>query len=86
MNYIMKLIDLWRSGRVDAIVPKKDASERFNMEVKQAMSNTVWASGCQSWYIDKFGNPAMWPWSYERFRDEMKEPNLKEFETSRLVT
>jgi len=40
----------------------------------------VWVSGCQSWYIDKFGNPAMWPWSYERFRDEMKEPDLTEFD------
>tara|TARA_B100000674_G_C37973252_1_gene977998 strand:- start:746 stop:2239 length:1494 start_codon:yes stop_codon:yes gene_type:complete len=80
MGYIMRLIDLWRSNEADSIVPKKNASEKFNSEVKNAMGKTVWVSGCQSWYIDKFGNPAMWPWSYERFRDEMKEPNLTEFD------
>ena len=80
MGYIMRLIDLWRSNEADSIVPKKNASEKFNSEVKNAMGKTVWVSGCQSWYIDKFGNPAMWPWSYERFRDEMKEPDLTEFD------
>ena len=80
MGYIMRLIDLWRSSTADSIVPKKNAAEKFNSDVKNAMNKTVWASGCQSWYIDKFGNPAMWPWSMERFRDEMKEPELTEFD------
>ena len=44
------------------------------------MKTTVWVSGCKNWYLDKNGNPAMWPWTFERFREEMKAPDSGNFE------
>jgi cyclohexanone monooxygenase len=44
------------------------------------MKTTVWVSGCKNWYLDKNGNPAMWPWIFERFREEMKAPDSGNFE------
>jgi len=44
------------------------------------MKDTVWVTGCQSWYLDKNGNPAMWPFSFAKFCEDMTAPNLDEFD------
>jgi cation diffusion facilitator CzcD-associated flavoprotein CzcO len=80
MDYILQLVELWREGRAQAIAPRADASARFNAAIKAAMGGTVWVTGCKSWYLDAHGNPAMWPWTFERFRREMAQPALADFE------
>jgi hypothetical protein len=36
--------------------------DQFNAELEQRNSHTVWATGCRSWYLDRFGkNRTMWP-------------------------
>ena len=80
LDYIMQLIEIWRLGRVNEISPKRNAMERFNDEIEAAMGNTVWVTGCKSWYLDKNGNPAMWPFTYDRFCDDMKAPILEEYD------
>jgi hypothetical protein len=79
-DYIMQLIDQWTSGRVDEIEPKLEVTRQFNEDLQNAMGHTVWVSGCKSWYFDSFGKLAMWPWSMEKFREEMAAPNLAEFQ------
>lgn len=61
-------------------VMRRDASARFNDALRKAMKGTVWTSGCRSWYLDKNGNPATWPWTFDRFREDMSAPRLEEFE------
>ncbi len=80
LNYIFQLIDLVRSGTCSAIVPKAEAMMAFNGSIREAMKKTVWVSGCRSWYLDKNGNPVTWPWSFERFEEDMRRPRLEEFE------
>ena len=80
LAYVMQLINQVRSGKCSAIMPRRDATDRFNASIKEAMKGTVWVTGCRSWYLDKNGNPAMWPWTFERFNEEMREPDLADFE------
>jgi cation diffusion facilitator CzcD-associated flavoprotein CzcO len=80
LAYVMQLIDLLRTGTYKEISAKKDAADRFNAEIRAAMKGTVWVSGCQSWYLDKNGNPAMWPWTFDKFRADMDHPVLEEFD------
>lgn len=79
LGYVLQLIDLLRGG-CRAVAPRQDATDRFNRAIRDAMGGTVWVSGCRSWYLDRNGNPALWPWSFERFRQEMQAPDLSEFE------
>ncbi len=46
----------------------------------EAMKGTVWVTSCKSWYLDRNGNPALWPWSFDRFRAEMQAPDLADFD------
>ena len=76
------MIDVWRAGDADAMWPTLEATERFNAELRAAAPNTVWASGCKSWYIGKDGTPHPWPWTPERHREMLAKPQLEEWEFS----
>lgn len=80
LDYIMQLVAQVRAGRGRAVAPRAEACTAFNAQVREAMKKTVWVSGCSSWYLDKNGNPAMWPWTFEKFQADMAAPDLDEFE------
>ena len=54
--------------------------DEFEAARTEAAKNTVWVTGCKSWYLDDRGIPAVWPWSFDRFRQEMREPALENFD------
>ena len=78
--YVEKLIGLIRDGTVNEINPRMDTTQFFNERLNDAMPKTVWASGCQSWYFDHFGRVASWPWTFDRFEEELSEPVLADFQ------
>lgn len=80
LDFFLKLVDEVRSGGFTAFATKPEAAERFEAERVEATKNTVWVSGCNSWYLDDRGVPAAWPWSMQRFRAVLAEPNLDDFE------
>ena len=80
LAYVLQLIDLVLQGQCHAVAPSKAATQRFNAALREAMKGTVWVTGCRSWYLDRNGNPALWPWSFERFRTEMRAPDLADFD------
>ncbi|MBM3558100.1 MAG: NAD(P)/FAD-dependent oxidoreductase [Alphaproteobacteria bacterium] len=80
LAYVLQLVDLLRAGRCKAVAPKGEATSRFNRAIREAMPGTVWVTGCRSWYLDKTGFPAMWPWPFEKFREDMRAPDLADFE------
>lgn len=79
-GYAMQLIERLAAGDVREIAPKASAARRFNDEIRDQLPNTVWASGCQSWYMDAHGRIASWPWTFEKFEADMKTPNWDDFE------
>jgi hypothetical protein len=48
--------------------------------MRAAMGDTVWMTGCKSWYLGKDGYPELWPWVPERHREMLSEPVLHELE------
>jgi cation diffusion facilitator CzcD-associated flavoprotein CzcO len=79
-DYVMQAIEFFRSGRAAAIAPRPEAAERFYEEMRAAMPNTVWVTGCKSWYIGKDGLPENWPLPPERHREMLAELDPSEFE------
>ncbi|MCH2184313.1 NAD(P)/FAD-dependent oxidoreductase, partial [Myxococcota bacterium] len=81
VEYILSLIRSLGTGSPQAISVSKDAAARYELDRQKAAEKTVWASGCNSWYIGKDGLPIAWPFTFDRFREEMKAPRLQDFET-----
>jgi hypothetical protein len=48
--------------------------------MREAFKSTVWSSGCTSWYLDDTGTPLSYPFSMARYRKELKEPDLSDFD------
>ena len=79
-SYVLKLIDQWRQGTLETVEATEEAKVRFNNYLKAGMGKTVWVGGCQSWYLDPDGDPAMWPYSWEQWVKELEEPELDDFQ------
>jgi cation diffusion facilitator CzcD-associated flavoprotein CzcO len=80
--YILQLVEQVRSGACHEVCALQEAMERFDAERQEAAKKTIWASGCKSWYLDDHGLPTAWPWTFDRFREEMAAPRLEDYEMS----
>ena len=79
-RFAMDVIEGWRRGEHDGISPTLEATERFNAEMREAMPNTVWATGCDSWYIGKDGLPSAWPWLPARHEEILRRREADHWE------
>lgn len=79
IDYVLKLVEELRSGGCREISPRQDVTEQFDADRVEAAKHTVWTTGCRSWYLDDRGIPATWPWTFDRFREEMAAPKLEAY-------
>jgi cation diffusion facilitator CzcD-associated flavoprotein CzcO len=66
-------------GKVEAAAPTVAATKQYNEAMKAAMPQTIWVSGCSSWYLGKDGLPELFPWTPERHRELLSSPVLGDF-------
>lgn len=78
--YILQLLAQIRAGKCREISVTAAASASFEMERGAAAKKSIWATGCKSWYLDKNGVPASWPWTPTRFFGEMQAPKLEAYD------
>ena len=79
-NYIAQLLALLRDNQCTFVRPTRTATERFTAAVVDAMKNTIWVTGCSSWYLDERGVPITWPWTVQDFADSMQNIVMEDFE------
>ncbi|MFC4595722.1 flavin-containing monooxygenase [Sphingobium tyrosinilyticum] len=79
-EYSDQLLNLVREGKAQAIAPSMEALLDYETRRKAAAMNTVFASGCSSWYLDSEGVPQVWPWSYPYFLDVMANPRFEDYQ------
>jgi cation diffusion facilitator CzcD-associated flavoprotein CzcO len=79
--YILQLVDRLAAGEAQEISPKRAAMEAHEAERVAAAQNSIWVTGCRSWYLDDRGVPATWPWTFTRFREVMAAPDPAAYET-----
>ncbi len=79
MEYLMQLIQPVLDGRYASVCATPAATEKFNKDLVEATANTVWTTGCDSYYINDAGIPNVWPWSIDEFKASMQAPELSEY-------
>jgi hypothetical protein len=78
--YILQLVDRLRSDGCREVCATRRAMDDFEAARVERAKQTVWVTGCTSWYLDDRGVPAVWPWPFDRFRAEMAKPDPAAFE------
>lgn len=60
-GYVLQSLDRARHGARVTTAPAQDS---FTREMLRRSKHTIWATGCRSWYLDRFGNnTSLWPGS-----------------------
>ena len=79
-DYAMWWIEQLRDGRVRAAAPTEAATQEYNESMKAAMPQTIWVTGCSSWYLGNDGLPELFPWTPETHRELLRRPELADFD------
>jgi cation diffusion facilitator CzcD-associated flavoprotein CzcO len=78
-DYIVRLLELLGRPDISSAAPSADAAERWLTDIRAAMVPTVWANGCQSWYIGPDGVAVQWPFTRKRLQTLLRGPNLGDY-------
>lgn len=71
--YVIDALRQMERGRWDTVEITPEAMARFNEDVDGRLSDTVWSTGCRSWYLDERGrNTTLWPDLTFRFRQQTR--------------
>ncbi len=92
MNYVLSYLDLLdrsgggHSGPGSFLDVKPDVQTAYNHAIQQRLKTTVWASGCQSWYMNAQGkNTTLWPDLTVTYRNATRQVNPDEYEVGRTA-
>ena len=79
-KYALWWVKQIRDGRVVSAAPTVEATRKYNASMKADMPQTIWVTGCSSWYLGKDGLPELFPWTPERHRELLRKPELADFD------
>ena len=79
-DYAMWWINQLRDGVVRAAAPTEAATKEYNESMKAAMPQTIWVTGCSSWYLGKDGLPELFPWTPDTHRELLRQPEPADFD------
>ncbi len=85
-DHILRWIERWRRHEFDTVEPTSSATETFNADLRAAMPNTVWTTGCDSWYLGKDGLPEVWPFTPAEHRAMLANPDRKQYDLGHFVS
>lgn len=83
LDYVLRLMDIWRDGEADEIEPTPAAVASFGEYIKAGLGKSVWVSGCQSWYLDADGVPVVFPYPWNEFVASMADIDQSELTMAR---
>jgi hypothetical protein len=94
MSYILRWLDeldeldkLDTTGTYGYFDVKPERQRDYNAEVQQKLSTTVWAAGCNSWYLDRQGrNSTVFPGLTRDYRRTTAQFHVDDYESVRSAT
>jgi cation diffusion facilitator CzcD-associated flavoprotein CzcO/acetyl esterase/lipase len=79
--YAMNWITRMQRDGLRSFAPTAEATDSYYGQLKAAFPDTVWVTGCHSWYLDADGDPELWPWTPARHRSMLAAPEPRDFVT-----
>ncbi len=80
-RYIVDAISRMRKRKLASIEVRPDIEQAFRAEMTHRMKDTVWTSGCNSWYMAPDGDVLLWPGFTFDYWWRTRTAKLSEFRT-----
>jgi cation diffusion facilitator CzcD-associated flavoprotein CzcO len=76
------IVDCIRAAGEDGLIaPTESAMRAYDREIQAALANTVWATGCRSWYKRPDGRiTILYPYNARTYRRRHKKLEISDFE------
>jgi cation diffusion facilitator CzcD-associated flavoprotein CzcO len=69
MGHVLAALSELERNSATRIELRPETAAAFDLELRAALSKSVWHTGCTSWYLDENGNdPNQWPWLWTNYR------------------
>ncbi len=82
--YTLDAIQQMRQKRLSTVEVKPEAQTAYNREIHARLANTVWNTGCVSWYRTRSGkNTTLWPGYTFEFRRRTRVFDLESYDVVR---
>ncbi|MET3859598.1 cation diffusion facilitator CzcD-associated flavoprotein CzcO [Dietzia sp. 2505] len=80
LNYLVDAIRTMRDRGLQTVEVREAVQNAYNRELRENTGETVWVTGCKSWYLDAKGNaPAVWPDFTFSYRNQTREFDLSAY-------
>jgi len=80
LNYLVDALRTMRDRGLQTAEVRAAVQDAYNRELRDSTGETVWVTGCRSWYLDDKGNaPAVWPDYTFTFRNQTREFDLSAY-------
>ena len=87
VGHVLAALEALERADADRIEVRPEAAEAFDRELRDALEDTVWHSGCTNWYVDENGNdPSQWPWQWGTYRRRTASLAPGAYELTRTAT
>jgi hypothetical protein len=81
IDYILQALDLMDHACADYVDVRPGAQQAFLDRIQTRLADTVWQSGCRSWYLDENGrNFTIWPYVTWRYWLETRRLNPDDYD------
>ncbi len=69
VNHVIVALGALERTHERRIEVRQERAQQFNRQLRAALADTVWHTGCTNWYVDEDGNdPSQWPWVWSAYR------------------
>ncbi|MEH6491578.1 flavin-containing monooxygenase [Halopseudomonas sp.] len=83
-RYIVQSIQTLRRRRLRYLDVRSDAQSSYNQRLQDSAKRTVWAQGCNSWYLTAEGKQTVnWPGFTFAYRHQTRKPRLSDHDCVR---
>ena len=81
VRYVMRCIRMLQDNRASLLNVRAQTQRAFNDRLQAKLNDTVWGSGCRSWYLDDAGrNRTIWPGFTFSYWWRTRRPRSADFE------
>jgi cation diffusion facilitator CzcD-associated flavoprotein CzcO len=81
IRHVLRCLDALDGGR--SISVREDAQRQYNEHIQSKLANTVWHTGCKSWYLTDDGrNHTLWPGFTFSYWWRTRSPKMSDYEVA----